>query len=134
MNLIKNRCIPFLIFLLVHTIQGQTKSDIPEVQVLLEKMTLEEKIGQLNLLTPGGGVATGSVVSKNVAEKIKSGQVGGLFGVAGPERVRVAQELAVNNTRLKIPLLIGSDVIHGYKTTFPIPLGLSSSWDMDIMK
>ncbi|MDC6350798.1 beta-glucosidase BglX [Zeaxanthinibacter sp. PT1] len=107
---------------------------IPEVEKLLGKMTLQEKIGQLNLLTPGGGVATGSVVSENVEAKIKKGQVGGLFGVAGPERVRVAQELAVNHSRLKIPLLIGSDVIHGYKTTFPIPLGLSASWDMQLME
>ncbi|MEW2921669.1 beta-glucosidase BglX [Muricauda sp. ANG21] len=107
---------------------------IPEVEALLQKMTLEEKIGQLNLLTPGGGVATGEVVSKNVEAKIKAGQVGGLFGVAGPDKVRVAQELAVKESRLGIPLLIGSDVIHGYKTTYPIPLGLSSSWDMELVE
>ena len=57
-----------------------------------------------------------------------------MFGVAGPAKIRVAQELAVKQTRLGIPLLIGSDVIHGYKTTFPIPLGLSSSWDMDLIR
>ncbi|WP_223826694.1 beta-glucosidase BglX [Flagellimonas sp. S3867] len=113
---------------------GQSKKTIPQVEQLLDKMTLEEKIGQLNLLTPGGGIATGAVVSKNVESKIKAGQVGGLFGVAGPEKVRLAQEIAVNHTRLKIPLLIGSDVIHGYKTTYPIPLGLSSSWDMDLIE
>lgn len=107
---------------------------IPKVEELLGKMTIEEKIGQLNLLTPGGGVATGEVVSKDVGTKIKSGQVGGLFGVAGPDRVRKAQEIAVNDSRLGIPLLIGSDVIHGYKTTYPIPLGLSASWDMDLVK
>ncbi|WP_108423225.1 beta-glucosidase BglX [Flagellimonas amoyensis] len=107
---------------------------IPEVEALLKKMTLEEKIGQLNLLTPGGGVATGEVVSKNVEAKIKAGQVGGLFGVAGPDKVRVAQELAVKESRLGIPLLIGSDVIHGYKTTYPIPLGLSASWDMELVQ
>ncbi len=107
---------------------------IPEVEALLQKMTTEEKIGQLNLLTPGGGVATGEVVSKNVEAKIKAGEVGGLFGVAGPDKVRVAQELAIKESRLGIPLLIGSDVIHGYKTTYPIPLGLSASWDMDLVK
>ncbi len=107
---------------------------IPKVEELLSKMTLEEKIGQLNLLTPGGGVATGEVVSKDVESKIKAGEVGGLFGVAGPEKIRVAQEFAVNDTRLGIPLLIGSDVIHGYKTTFPIPLGTASSWDMEMIK
>jgi len=113
---------------------AKAQQRIPEVEALLQKMTLEEKIGQLNLLTPGGGVATGEVVSKNVETKIKAGEVGGLFGVAGPDKVRVAQELAVKKSRLGIPLLIGSDVIHGYKTTYPIPLGLASSWDMDLVK
>ncbi len=113
---------------------GSAQSTIPEVESLLQKMTLEEKIGQLNLLTPGGGIATGSVVSENLETKIKAGQVGGIFGVTGPDKVRKAQEIAVNSSRLKIPLLIGSDVIHGYKTTFPIPLGSASSWDMDLIK
>ena len=113
---------------------AQTRSNIPQVEELLSKMTLEEKIGQLNLLTPGGGVATGSVVSEDVEAKIKAGNVGGVFGVSSPEKVRQAQEIAVKSSRLGIPLLIGSDIIHGYKTTYPIPLGLSSSWDMDLMK
>lgn len=121
-----------LLFLVASIMRGQNL--IPEVEALLEKMTLEEKIGQLNLLTPGGGIATGSVVSKNVETKIKAGKVGGIFGVSGPDRVRIAQEFAVNNTRLKIPLLIGADVIHGYKTTYPIPLGFSCSWDMDLIE
>lgn len=104
------------------------------VDNLMKKMTLEEKIGQLNLLTPGGGVATGEVVSKNVEQKIKEGKVGGLFGVVGQEKVRKAQELAISQSRLGIPLLIGSDVIHGHKTTFPIPLALSCSWDMPLIE
>ena len=113
---------------------ANAQEKIPEVEELLSKMTLEEKIGQLNLLTPGGGVATGAVVSKNVEDKIKAGKVGGLFGVSGPEKIRMAQEYAVNDTRLGIPLLIGSDVIHGYKTTVPIPLGTSASWDLEMIK
>ncbi|MGO4294849.1 beta-glucosidase BglX [Chitinophaga sp. RAB17] len=104
------------------------------VSGLMSKMTLEEKIGQLNLLTPGGGVATGAVVSADVETKISKGQVGGLFGVIGVEKIRKAQQLAVSRSRLKIPLLFGSDVIHGYKTTFPIPLGLSCSWDMALIE
>ena len=115
-------------------ISMQAQDRIPEVEEILVKMTLEEKIGQLNLVTPGGGVATGAVVSKNVEDKIKQGKVGGLFGVSGPDKIRMAQEYAVNDTRLGIPLLIGSDVIHGYKTTFPIPLGTTSSWDMELIK
>lgn len=101
---------------------------------LMKKMTLEEKIGQLNLLTPGGGIATGAVVSKDVESKIAKGQVGGLFGVIGVEKIRQAQELAMTSSRLKIPLLFGSDVIHGYKTSFPIPLALSCSWDMAMIE
>lgn len=127
-----NLKVAVLFFMGFSCLQAQEK--IPQVEELLSKMTLGEKIGQLNLLTPGGGVATGSVVSEDVEAKIKAGNVGGVFGVSSPERVRQAQDLAVKNSRLKIPLLIGSDVIHGYKTTFPIPLGLSSSWDMELIK
>ena len=96
---------------------------------LMSKMTLEEKIGQLNLVTPGWGVPTGSVVSKGVEDNIRKGRVGGLFGIYGPEKVRQAQDLAIKESRLKIPLIFGLDVIHGHKTIFPIPLGLSCSWD-----
>ena len=104
------------------------------VDGLMKKMTLEEKIGQLNLLTPGGGIATGAVVSSDVENKIANGQVGGLFGVIGEAKIRQAQELAMSRSRLKIPLLFGSDVIHGYKTCFPIPLALSCSWDIEMIE
>lgn len=104
------------------------------ISTLMSKMTLKEKIGQLNLLTPGGGVATGAVVSADVESKIKDGSVGGLFGVIGVDKIRQAQQLAVSSTRLKIPLIFGSDVIHGYKTTFPIPLALSCSWDLSMIE
>jgi len=127
-----NLSVALLFFIGLSGLQAQEK--IPEVEELLSKMTLEEKIGQLNLLTPGGGVATGSVVSEDVEAKIKAGNVGGVFGVSSPEKVRQAQEIAVKSSRLGIPLLIGSDIIHGYKTTFPIPLGLSSSWDLELIK
>jgi beta-glucosidase len=103
------------------------------INTLMKKMTLEEKIGQLNLVTPGGAV-TGSVVSKDVDEKIRKGEVGGLFGITGPDKIRRAQEIAVTNSRLHIPLLFGLDVIHGHRTIFPIPLGLSSSWDTALIK
>src|ERR1700733_10828993 len=100
---------------------------------LMNKMTLDEKIGQLNLVTPGGAV-TGSVVSKDVDGKIRKGQVGGLFGITGPDKVRQAQDIAVKNSRLHIPLIFGLDVIHGHRTIFPIPLGLSCSWDMPMIQ
>lgn len=100
---------------------------------LMSKMTIDEKIGQLNLVTPGGAV-TGSVVSQGVDENIRKGYVGGLFGITGPDKVRQAQDIAVKNSRLKIPLFFGLDVIHGHKTVFPIPLGLSCSWDMALIE
>ena len=119
------------------TAVAQTSTDAKMnvfVSNLMKKMTLEEKIGQLNLLTPGGGIATGAVVSRDVEKKIKGGNVGGLFGVIGVDKIKVAQDFAVNQSRLKIPLIFGSDIIHGYKTIFPIPLGLSCSWDMKIIE
>jgi beta-glucosidase len=98
------------------------------VNNLMSKMTVDEKIGQLNLVTPGGTV-TGAVVSSDVNTKIRNGEVGALFGIMGPGKVRQAQDIAVKNSRLHIPLIFGLDVIHGHKTIFPIPLALSCSWD-----
>jgi len=103
------------------------------VSDLMSKMTLEEKIGQLNLVNPGGAV-TGSVFTANVEAKVKAGQVGAMFGVIGMDRIRKAQDVAVTQTRLKIPMIFGSDVIHGHKTTWPIPLGLSCSWDIAMIE
>lgn len=121
--------------LLISCGQQEQKSEMDSfIDDLMDEMTIEEKIGQLNLITPGGGIPTGSVVSTDVETKIKDGNVGGIFGVYGPEKVRQAQQLAVEESRLGIPMLFGADVIHGYKTTFPIPLGLSSSWDMDLIE
>ncbi|MEZ0297206.1 MAG: beta-glucosidase BglX [Candidatus Methylacidiphilales bacterium] len=101
---------------------------------LLGRMTLEEKIGQLNLLMPSGSVPTGSVVNYDVESSIRRGNVGAVFGVIGVEKVKRVQELAVNESRLKIPLMFGSDIIHGYKTTFPIPLALASSWNLEMIE
>ena len=97
---------------------------------LMSRMTLEEKIGQLNLLSVGFDV-TGPELSKDVEPKIRQGLVGGVFNTYTPEAVRKLQSLAVNESRLGIPLLFGYDVIHGHKTIFPIPLGLSCTWNLD---
>lgn len=96
---------------------------------LMSKMTLQEKIGQLNLPVTGE-IVTGAAKSSNVAEKIRKGQVGGLFNLKGVDRIKDVQRIAVEESRLHIPLLFGMDVIHGYETVFPIPLGLSCTWDM----
>lgn len=96
---------------------------------LMSKMTLEEKIGQLNLPS-AGDITTGQAKSSDIASKIKEGQVGGLFNIKGVAKIRDVQRVAVEESRLKIPLIFGMDVIHGYETVFPIPLGLAATWDM----
>ncbi|WP_053240034.1 beta-glucosidase BglX [Pleomorphomonas koreensis] len=100
---------------------------------LIAGMTLGEKIGQLNLVTPGGETLTGTVVNTDVADKIREGRIGGIFGVKSAEAVRVFQDLA-QETRLRIPLMFAEDVIHGQKTVFPLPLALSASWDMELVR
>lgn len=100
---------------------------------LMGRMTLQEKIGQLNLPV-SGEIVTGQAKSSDVAGKIRKGQVGGLFNVKGVENIREVQKIAVEQSRLKIPLLFGMDVIHGYETVFPIPLALSCSWNMEAIK
>lgn len=103
------------------------------VKGLMSKMTLDEKIGQLNLVTIGAAT-TGSVVNKGVEENIKNGSIGGVFGVWGTAQTRQIQDIAVKNSRLHIPLIFGLDVIHGHRTIFPIPLGMSATWDMGLIK
>jgi len=112
------------------------KSNITKVQFieeLLSKMTVEEKIGQLNLPT-SGDITTGQANSSDVAKNIKEGKVGGLFNIKTASKIREVQKIAVEQSRLKIPLLFGMDVIHGYETTFPIPLGLSCTWNMSLIE
>ncbi|MEO6151425.1 MAG: beta-glucosidase BglX [Mucilaginibacter sp.] len=103
------------------------------IKVLMAKMTLDEKIGQLNLPSIGFDV-TGPLLSKGVEEKIQKGQVGGVFNTYTPVAVRKLQELALTKTRLKIPLLFGYDVIHGHRTIFPVPLGMAATWDMPLIQ
>ena len=103
------------------------------IDQLMKKMTLEEKIGQLNLPVTGE-LTTGQAKSSDVAKRIRNGEVGGLFNLKGVERIREVQRQAVEESRLGIPLLFGMDVIHGYETIFPIPLGLSCTWDMKVIE
>ncbi len=100
---------------------------------LMEKMTLEEKAGQLNLPV-AGTIVTGEGVSVGVEDRIANGEVGGLFNVKGAAEIRRYQQIAVEKSRLGIPLIFGMDVIHGYETVFPIPLGLAASFDMEAVE
>ena len=119
-------------FTLTQWVSGQSVPDAkmkPFIDVLMKKMTIEEKIGQLNL--PGSGdIVTGQASSSDIGKKIKDGSVGGLFNIKSVAKIRAVQKVAVEESRLKIPMIFGMDVIHGYETVFPIPLGLSCTWDM----
>jgi len=114
-----------------NTVKIKPKSEF--VAELISKMTLDEKLGQLNLPT-SGDITTGQANSSNVAKNIAEGKVGGLFNIKSVQKIKEVQKIAVEKSRLKIPLLFGMDVIHGYETTFPIPLGLSCTWDMNLIE
>ncbi len=133
---------PILLFMLIISASSAFSQAVSPAQQkkmdafinnLMSKMTLDEKIGQLNQVSVGFDV-TGPIVSKNVNENIEKGNVGSVLNTYTPDAVRKLQQIAVEHTRLKIPLLFGYDVIHGHKTIFPIPLGLASSWDLDMIK
>ncbi len=114
-------------------LSGQVKTIDQKVDSVLSLMTLEEKAGQLNQYNDDG-IATGPMTARsNMADRIRNGRVGSMLNTAGTERTRAWQEVAMQS-RLKIPLLFGMDVIHGYKSTMPIPLAESCSWDMEAIE
>ena len=111
-------------------LQAQTTEMRQYVDQLLAKMTLEEKLGQLNLVPASDEIVTGGTVDTQVGQRIANGQLGGIFNLKGVDKIRALQDIAVKQSRLGIPLIVGMDVIHGYETIFPIPLALSCSWDI----
>lgn len=120
-----------LLFVTTANLYAQKKADTKMdnfISDLMKRMTLQEKIGQLNLPSVGFDI-TGPTLSSDVEEKIKKGLVGGVFNTYTPLAVRKLQEMAVTQTRMKIPLFFGYDVIHGHRTIFPINLGLAASWN-----
>ena len=96
-------------------------------------MTLDEKIGQMNLPV-GADIVTGDIMNSDIGADIAAGRVGGVFNMKGCGKIREYQRIAVENSRLGIPLIFGMDVVHGYETVFPIPLALSCAWDMDAIE
>lgn len=121
------------VFIGLNVFSQQQKTINERVDDLLKKMTLEEKIGQLNQYTNDANLTGPLVIKPNKQEEIKKGLLGSMLNVMGVERTRKYQELALQS-RLKIPLLFGLDVIHGYKTTFPIPLAEAASWDLEAIE
>ena len=107
------------------------------VESLLAQMTLEEKIGQLIQLSNVGdttGPLPDDETRRRNMELVKAGMIGSMLNVVGVEEVRIVQDYAVNNSRLGIPLIFGFDVVHGHKTSFPIPLGEAASWDLELIE
>ena len=117
------------VFLLSACVAEKTKVD-----ELMSQMTLEEKLGQLNCLVAPRGAVTGEQQSTGVAEKVRSGAVGSLFGRHDRDELMAWQKMAVEESRLGIPLLFGADIIHGYRTTFPVPLALAATWNPESME
>lgn len=117
------------VFLLSACVPEKTKVD-----ELMSRMTLEEKLGQLNCLVAPRGAVTGEQQSTGVADKVRSGAVGSLFGRHDRDELMAWQKMAVEESRLGIPLLFGADIIHGYRTTFPVPLALSATWNPESME
>jgi len=130
--MIKNLLVLFAVLMTVQA-NAQDPKMKPFIDALMKKMTLEEKLGQLNL-PASGDIVTGRAMNNDIFDKIKSGKVGGLFNIKSVEKIKLVQKVAVEETRLKIPMIFGMDVIHGYKTTFPIPLGMSCTWDMNLVE
>lgn len=136
-NLLNNKTFLFLIFILLFVnTNAQTNEKAKKeafITNLMSKMTLEEKIGQLNLLG-ADDIKTGQAANSNIGKRIINGEVGGLLNLKSVEKIKAIQKVAVEQSRLKIPLIFGMDVIHGYQTTFPIPLGLAASWDPSLVE
>ncbi|MGC4231443.1 MAG: beta-glucosidase BglX [Niabella sp.] len=130
--MIKNLWIAFAFVILLVTTSNAQHNDAAMnsfITSLMSKMTIDEKIGQLNLPS-AGEFTTGTATNSDIGQNVKKGLVGGLFNIKGVEKIKAIQKVAVEQSRMKIPMLFGMDVIHGYETTFPIPLGLSCTWDM----
>ena len=123
----------FGLLALLITTQAQDTKMNSFINDLMSKMTVEEKIGQLNLTTAGGFV-TGSAVNQKTQQKLQAGQIGGMLNGFSVASMRASQDIAVKESPNHIPLLFGMDVIHGYSTIFPIPLAMSCLWDMTLIE
>ncbi|HJV19216.1 MAG TPA: beta-glucosidase BglX [Sediminibacterium sp.] len=133
MRKLQTIALALLMLLACSAISAQDAKMNAFIDQLMKKMTLEEKLGQLNLPSSNDFV-TGAAASTDIAKKIIAGKVGGLFNIKSYAKIKEVQKLAVEQSRLKIPLMFGMDVIHGYETVFPIPLGLSCTWDMALIE
>lgn len=125
----KKTIIALAMSLLAINVGAQTNPMKKFIDDLMSKMTLREKIGQLNLMV-AGDITTGGAMDTKVGSGVADGSIGGVFNVKGVDKIRALQDIAVKKTKHGIPLIVGMDVVHGYETIFPIPLALSASWDL----
>ena len=130
-------CFVAVLGILLACTRNTPRTDDPKmlafIDNLMSKMTVEEKIGQLNLAA-ADDFKTGEASSSNTGEKVKAGKVGAMLNIRGVEKIKEMQKVAVEGSRLGIPLIFGLDVIHGYVTAFPIPLALASGFDMALIR
>lgn len=126
----KNLFVLLALCVALMNVVAQNKPMKEFVDELLSKMTLKEKLGQMNLL-PAGNITTGAAQNNPIVQQIKDGELGGVFNIKGLNEIRTLQEMAIKKSRLGIPLLVGMDVIHGYETIFPVPLALACSWNFE---
>ena len=133
--------LPVALLLLNGSCSKQAKNLSPEdkmtekkIDALLKQMTLEEKVGQMNQYSGWVDTTGPNFGDKNIFEEIKKGWVGSVLNITGTENVRMVQQMAVDCTRLHIPLIFGLDVIHGYRTIFPVPLAEACSWDLEAIE
>ncbi len=131
--MIKKIVLSFLLLINTSVVFSQQKTISQKVDALLKQMTIEEKIGQLTQYSFDWRATGPITIKRDQEEAIKNGKVGAMLNVLGSKYTRQYQEIAMQS-RLKIPLLFGQDVIHGYKTTFPIPLAEAASWDLEAME
>lgn len=126
----------FLFVAILYTVAQNDKEMNAFLDKLMSQMTIEEKIGQLNLPVSSSFIAGEQKKGElsPLEQRISRGEIGGLFGMKGARQIREKQQVAVEKSRLHIPLLFGLDVIHGYETTFPIPLALSTSWNLELIE
>lgn len=124
-----------LILLLTSLFRVQAQDEKMNIFIkdLMNKMSVDEKTGQLNLTT-AGGFSTGSQVNEQIVQKLRAGRIGGMLNGFSLSSMRASQDIAVKESPNHIPLLFGMDVIHGYRTIFPIPLAMSCLWDMSLIE
>jgi len=129
----KRTILVIILLALIAKVQAQDQKMDKFIDDLMNKMTLQEKIGQLNLITAGGFV-TGAAVNEKTQQKIEAGQIGGMLNGFSVAAMKASQEIAVKDSPHHIPILFGMDVIHGFRTVFPIPLAMSCMWDMTLVE